>query len=170
MVGRPLGPAYVLLSCLRDECVVPFGQEMFVLDDVCQVFFDPFGGGAAGFGDLPPHHVDGGAQARLRGGVSHELDGTFQRVAQVPAAGTADVRKQPAFNRILVGGVGHSDWQADRISKLLKVVFHDELVRCVAAAAIEQQQNRFGMGITLTSDAVPVPPASSRSDCLGGQW
>ena len=164
------GPAWILLSYLRDEGVVPFGQEVFVLDDVCQELFDLLGGGAAGFVDLP-HHVDGGAQAGLRRGVSHELNGSFQRVEQVPAAGAADVRKQSTFDGVVLGTVAgvvsHSDRQVDGISELLKVIFHDEFVRCVATAAIEQQQNRFGMGITLTSDAVPVPPQALAGKLAG---
>ena len=140
------------------------------MDDVCQELFHLLGGGAAGFVDLP-HHVDGGAQAGLGGGVLHELDGSFQRVEQVSAAGAADVRKQSAFNRIVLGTVagivGHPDRQTDRISKLLKVIFHDELARGVATAAIEEQQDRFGMGITLTPDAVPVPPQALTGKLAG---
>ena len=127
------------------------------MDDVRQELFHLLGGGAADFVDLP-HHVDGGAQAGLRRGVSHQLDGSFQCVEQVSAARAADVRKQSTFNRVVLGTitrvVSHPDRQADGISELLKVIFHDELARCVAAPAIEEQQDRFGMGITLTSALV----------------
>ncbi len=108
-----------------------------------------------------PDDIHGCLQACSCGRFSHQLDNVFKRVEQHAGASSGDVRKQPAFDRVVLGAIAgivrDADLDPDFITEYLQVVFEDVGVSRIAASAIAQQQDGGCIRVATFADAVPVP-------------
>lgn len=89
--------------------------------------------------------IDGGPKSRPRARLTHQIDNRFEGVKQAARAGPTDVRKEAAFDRVILAAVARqvsdSDRHTNRIAQLLKVVLEQVTVRGIASSAIAQQQD-----------------------------